>query len=145
MLRKVFAVSMLLGGLLLAGCKKEAVRVELSNVCSPDNEKKYLTTSGYLDPGSSVFCSNIGGGRMDCGLDVVASPGSKRVFGADIEEGSGSSEIEKLPSGYKKEDIKIHYDNGGLVNLSDKVTLTGQMSIAPDGSVCFMEVDKIEK
>lgn len=135
---------MVISGLFLAGCKKEAVRVELSNICSPDNEKKYVTTSGYLDPGSSVFCSNTGG-RMDCGLDVIADPGGKRVFGADIEEGSGASEIEKLSGSYKKEDIKIHYDNGGLVNLSDKVTLTGQMSIAPDGSVCFMEVDKIEK
>jgi len=135
---------MLLGGLLLAGCKKDAVRVELTNICSPENEKKYVTTSGYLDASGSVYCSNTGG-RMDCSLDLVANPGGKRVFGAEIEEGSGSSEIEKLPSGYKKEDVKIHYDNGGLVNLSDKVTLTGQMSIAPDGSVCFMEVDKIEK
>ena len=144
MLRKSFAVSILLAGLFLAGCKKDAVRVELSNICSSDNEKKYVVTSGYLDAGGAVYCSNTGG-RMDCSLDMIASPGGKRVFGAEIEEGSGASEIEKLPSGYKKEDIKIHYDNGSIVNLSDKVTLTGQMSIAPDGSVCFMEVDKIEK
>jgi len=144
MLRKLIAVSILFAGLFLAGCKKDAVRAELSNICSPDNEKKYVVTSGYLDPGGAVFCSNTGG-RMDCGLDVIANPGGKRVFGADIEQGSGASEIEKLPSGYKKEDIKIHDNNGGAINLSEKVTLTGQMSIAPDGSVCFMEVDKIEK
>ena len=145
MLRKLFAVSLLLGGSVLAGCKKDAVRAELSNICSPENEKKYLVTSGYLNDGGSIFCSNIGGGRMDCPFDVIAGPGGNRVFGADIEQGSGASEIEKLPSSYKKEDIKIHDSNGGVINLSDKVTLTGQMSIAPDGSVCFMEVDKIEK
>jgi hypothetical protein len=82
---------------------------------------------------------------MDCGLDVIANPGGNRVFGADIEQGSSANEIEKLPSGYKKEDVKIHDNQGNVIKLSDKVNLTGQMSIAPDGSVCFMEVDKIEK
>ena len=82
---------------------------------------------------------------MDCGLDLVGSLGGKRIFGADIEEGTGANQIEKLPSGYKDEDIKIHDNSGGLINMSNKVTVTGQMSIAPDGSVCFMEIDKIEK
>jgi len=91
MLRKLFAVSLLLGGSLLAGCKKDAVRAELSNICSPENEKKYVVTSGFLNDGGSVFCSNIGGGRMDCPFDVIAGPGGKRVFGADIEQGSGAS------------------------------------------------------
>jgi hypothetical protein len=129
-----------------AGCKsREAVQVDISKICSPDNEKKYVTTSGYLDDRGSVFCSNIGGGRMDCGFDVIAAPGGTRVFGGDIEEGSGANKIEKLESGYKREDIKIHDNNGNIIKLSDKVTLTGEMSIAPDGSVCFMEVDKIER
>jgi len=130
----------------LAGCKsREAVKVDISKICSPDNEKKYITTSGYLDDKGSIFCSNIGGGRMDCKFDVIASFGGPRVFGADIEEGSGANKIEKLESGYKREDIKIHDNGGNIIKLADKVNLTGEMSIAPDGSVCFMEVDKIEK
>ena len=131
--------------LLLAGCKKDAVSVEISKVCVADNEKKYIVTSGFLDDRGSIFCSNIGGGPVRCGLDVVANPGGTRVFSADIEEGSGSDEIEKLPSGYKSEDIKVHDNGGKVISLSDKVTLTGEMSITPDGSVCFMTVDKIEK
>jgi hypothetical protein len=141
----VFGLIILITLFLSAGCTKNAVPMELSKICASDNEKKYVVTSGFLDDRGSIFCSNIGGGRMDCGLDVIANPGGTKVFGADIEEGSGSSEIEKLPSGYKKEDIKIHDNSGAVIKLSDKVTLTGQMSIAPDGSVCFMEVDKIEK
>ena len=125
--------------------KQEAVPVDIGNICAADNEKKYVSTSGYLDDRGSIFCSNIGGGRLNCGMDVVTSPGGKKVFGADIEEGSGADEIEKLASGYKKEDIKIHDDKGAVISLSDKVKLTGQMSIAPDGSVCFMKVDRIER
>jgi hypothetical protein len=131
--------------LFFVGCTKEAVPVELSKVCSPDNEKKYIVTTGFLNDRGSIFCSNIGGGRMNCGMDVGAAPGGDKVFGADIEEGSGASEIEKLARGYKREDIKIHDNNGSVISLADKVTLTGQMSISPDGRVCFMTVDKIDR
>jgi hypothetical protein len=144
-MRQLFLSLAVFACFVLVGCSKTAVPVELSKVCSPDNEKKYVTTSGFLDDKGSIFCSNIGGGRMDCSLDVIENPGGNRVVGAEIEEGNGSSEIEKLPSGYKKDDVKIHDSQGGLIKISDKVNLTGQMSIAPDGSVCFMEVDKIEK
>ena len=145
LMKKIIALT-ILALAFLAGCKsREAVSVDLSKICAVDNEKKYVTTSGFIDDRGSVFCSNIGGGRMDCGFDVIAAPGGTRVFGADIEEGSGGNKVEKLESGYKSGDIKIHDNGGNIIKLSDKVTLTGEMSIAPDGSVCFMEVDKIEK
>jgi hypothetical protein len=141
-MKKVFFL--LIALILSAACTKEAVPVDLANVCSADNEKKYVSTSGYLDDKGGVFCSNIGG-RMDCGFAVLPEPGGEKKFSADIEQGSGADEVEKLDRGYKKEDIKIHDDKGVVINLSDKVKLTGQMSITPDGSVCFMKVDKIER
>ena len=128
-----------------SACTKQAVPVDIANICAADNDKKYVSTSGYLDDRGSIFCSNIGGGRMNCGMDVVASPGGAKVFSADIEEGSSADEIEKLESGYKREDIKIHDDKGAVISLSDKVKLTGKMTLTPDGSVCFMTVDKIER
>ena len=139
----------LISSLLLAGCTKNAVPVELSNVCSIDNEKKYISTSGFLEDKGGVFCSNTGG-RMDCGFAVMAAPGGDKVFSADIEQGSGANEVEKMERGYKKEDIKIHDNSGTVIKLSsDKVTLTGEMSIAPAApggvGVCFMKVDKIER
>ena len=145
---KTFGLLILASMILLAGCTKDAIPVELSNVCSINNEKKYISTSGFLDDKGGVFCSSIGG-RMDCGFTVMASPGSDRVFSADIEQGSGANEVEKLDRGYKKEDIKIHDNTGAILKPSDKVNLTGEMSIAPAApggqGVCFMKVDKIEK
>ena len=140
----ITALLVLTSILLLAGCTKDAVPVELSKVCSIDNEKKYISTSGFLDDKGGVFCSSIGG-RMDCGFAVLAAPGGDKVFSADIEQGSGANEVEKLDRGYKKEDIKIHDNGGAIIKPSDKVTLTGEMSITPDGTVCFMKVYKIEK
>ena len=127
-----------------SACTKQAVPVDLATVCAADNEKKYISTSGYLDDKGGVFCSNTGG-RMDCGFAVLAEPGGDKKFSADIEEGSGADQVEKLQSGYKTEDIKIHDDTAAIIKLSDKVKLTGRMSIVPDGSVCFMKVDKIER
>ena len=141
----LFGLLVLMPMLLLASCKKDAVSVEISKICAADNEKKYIVTSGYLEDRGSILCSTIGGGPVRCPLDVAVSAGGARVFTADIEEGSSADEIEKLPSGYKKEDIKVHDNGGKVIGLSDKVTLTGQMSITPDGSVCFMTVDKIER
>ena len=139
-------IVILITAFFLVGCAaKEATPVDISKICAADNEKKYVVTSGFLDDKGSIFCSNIGGGRLDCKLDVTAAPGAAKAFGADVEQGNGSNQIEKLPGGYKREDIKIHDNAGNIINLSDKVKLTGQMSILPDGSVCFMEVDKIEK
>ena len=143
-MRTINIVVILITTSFLVGCTREAVPVELSKVCVADNEKKYISTSGFLDDKGGVFCSSIGG-RMDCGFAVLAGPGGDKVFSADIEQGSGSNEVEKLDRGYKKEDIKIHDNTGAILKPSDKVTLTGEMSIAPDGSVCFMKVDKIEK
>lgn len=142
MKKKLFIV---LIGAIFSGCSKNAVPVDIANVCAADNDKKYVSTSGFLDDRGSIFCSNIGGGPVRCMMDVVAKTGDKKALAADIEQGSGSSEIEKLASGYKREDIKIHDNSGAVIKLTDKVTLTGAMSIVPDGSVCFITVDKIEK
>jgi hypothetical protein len=142
-LSSLVLVIVLMSAVLFTSCKKDATPVDLSNACAADNEKKYLSTVGYLNDGGSIYCSNTGG-RMDCSLDLVASPGGPRVLGAEIEEGNGSSEIEKFEGSYKKDDLKIHDANGGFVKIGDKVRITGEMSVVP-GSTCFMEIDKIEK
>jgi hypothetical protein len=64
---------------------------------------------------------------------------------ADIEQGSGANTVEKLEGSYKKEDLKIHDNLGGAVKIGDKVKLSGEMNVMPDGSFCFLKVTKIEK
>jgi hypothetical protein len=121
---------------------------DLGNACAPENEKQYLEVSGYIVPRSAVFCSNIGGGRLECGFDFSDSAGGEKKMSAEIEQGSGANTVDKLPSGYKKEDIKIRDNGGNPIALTDKVKVTGKMSIAPAApggqGVCFMQVEKIE-
>lgn len=137
------------GSILLAACvTPQGKPTDLANVCVPENDHQYLEVGGYIVPGSSVFCSNIGGGPVACRLDFSDSANGARKMGVDIPEGSGANSIEKLPSGYKKEDIKIRDNSGNVIALGDKVRVTGKASIAPGAGntpgVCFMQVEKIE-
>jgi hypothetical protein len=130
--------------LFITGCSKTAVPIEFSKACSQENEKKYLEISGFLDDKGGVFCSNIGG-RMDCGFTFLEKPGDAKGIKADIEQGSGANTVDKLERGYKKEDIKIRDNSGNVINMAEKVKITGEMNVTPDGSLCFVEVDKITK
>ena len=137
------------GLIVLTGCGTPTGKpTDLANACVPENDHQYLEVSGYIVPASSVFCSNIGGGPVACGLDFSDSAGGARKMGVDIPQGSGANSIDKLPSGYKKEDIKIRDNAGNAIALGDKVRVTGKTSIAPGAGntpgVCFMQVEKIE-
>ncbi len=133
----------------LAGCAVTGEPMEYADVCKIENDGKYVETKGYLADKGSVFCSNRGG-RMECGLRFSAKAGDKDGFNADIEVGSGSNTIDELPRGYKKEDIVVRGDNGGTIDLSKDVKVTGKLSSyqsqdAPGGIGCFIQVYKIEQ
>jgi hypothetical protein len=126
-------------------CDKKGVPVEFSNACNPANEKKYVEIAGFLDDGVGVFCSNIGGGRMECSFTLKENSSNEKGINVYLEEGSSSNEVEKLEKNYKKENIKIRANDGSLVRLEQRVKLTGEMNVTPDASTCFLKVTKIEK
>lgn len=145
MKRLLLALTIFCGFAFAACAAKQGEPVDIANACKPESDQKYYEIAGYLSASGSVFCSNIGSSRVECGLDFTDAPGGSKKFSADIAQGSGANSIEKLESGYKDSDIKIRDNGGQLISLSDKVKITGKMSTTPDGSVCFMQVDRIEK
>ena len=134
------------GALLFAACSEPepGTPVEFSKACVPENEKKIISVSGYLRPGASVFCSKHGG-RMECGFTFVETADAKKGFSADIEQGSGANTVDKLKSGYRREDVKIRDSAGNVINLAEKVRLSGKMNVTPDLKVCFLQVTRIER
>jgi len=140
----VFGTSMLLI-CFVSACNTTGVPTEIANACNADNEKKTLEVSGYLDARTSVYCSNRAG-RMECGFDFLDAPGGTKKFGTDIEQGSGANTVDEIKGSYKKEELKIRDNAGNQVAVgTDKVKVTGKMSIEPKMDVCFMQVYKIEK
>ncbi len=127
------------------GCNSTGTPVEFSKACSFENDKKYIEVNGFLDAKGAVYCSNTGGGPVRCSFKLLANPGDGKGFTADIERGTWANNVEELKSGYKIEDIKIHDNNGNIINLADKFKVTGKLNTVPDGSVCYLTVTKIEK
>jgi hypothetical protein len=131
---------------LAVSCNQTGVPVEYSKACAAENDKKYIEVSGFLNPGRSVYCSNTGGGPVRCGIDLLEAPTSEKVsLSADIERGNSANNIEEIKSSYKKEDVKIHDNNGNIINLADKVKITGKLNVVPGSDRCFITVSKIEK
>jgi hypothetical protein len=130
---------------LMAGCNTKGEPVEFARVCDEANEKKVVEVSGFLVEKGGVFCSNIGGGRLECGFTLTEKLGDEKGLKAEIAQGTSANSVEQLPKGYKKEDIKIRDNGGSIIAPSDKVKITGKMSIGPAGVPCFMQVDKIER
>ncbi|HEY0458359.1 MAG TPA: hypothetical protein VGC97_04350 [Pyrinomonadaceae bacterium] len=129
-----------------AACNQTGVPVEYSKACTAENDKKYIEVSGFLSPRRSVYCSNTGGGPVRCGVNLLEAPDSQKDnLSADIERGNGASNIEEIKGSFKKEDIKIHDQSGGIINLADKVKVTGKLNKIPDADQCYLTVSKIEK
>ena len=133
--------------LLMLGCAaKQGEPIDISAACNVTNDGKYVEIKGVIASPTSMFCSNIGSSRVNCPFDVLASPGGEKKLRIDIEQGTGANTLDKVGSGYKKEDIKVR-DNGGnqIVLDSDVVKLTGKLMVSPDAKVCLISVDRIEK
>lgn len=139
----------LAAGTFMSGCADvKGVPVEHANACNAENDKKVIEVSGFLEPRSFMYCSNRGG-RMECGFDLKDALGSDKIVRVDLEEGTSANMVEKLEKGFKREDVKIHDNTGAVIALTDKVRVTGKISIVPPfgnaEGVCFMQVSKIEK
>jgi hypothetical protein len=131
--------------ILFAACAaKQGEQMAFPTTCHDADDGKYVAITGYLTDGGSLYCSNTGG-RMDCNFTLTEKPDGGAKILASIEQGSGASSVEDFGDSYKKSDLKIHDNSGGMVKVGDKVTLTGKFSVIPGGSSCFITVDKIEK
>ncbi|HST51876.1 MAG TPA: hypothetical protein VLJ61_07685 [Pyrinomonadaceae bacterium] len=126
---------------------ESGVPVEFSKACSAENDKKTVEISGYLDGDEGVFCSEtvVGGGEYNCQYRLKEKPADQKGIKANIKEGKSANQAEELSAGYERKDIKIHAADGQIINIADKVKLTGEMSVSSDGSSCSMKVTKVEK
>ena len=115
-----------------------------AKACAVENDGKRVQMSGLLSPGRTVFCSNRSG-RMECGYRFTETPGTEKGITAYIAQGTGANGAEKLKSSYRREDVRIRDHGGNLINLSDKLKLTGKLSVTPDLSACFIDVTRIER
>lgn len=127
---------------LLNSCGESPELVAYTEVCN-QADGKAVQTEGYFVADSSVFCSNIGSNDVRCGLGFAATPGEKAGFTADVAEGTGRNQVGPILDDFAPEAIVFHAADGGEVHVTDKVSISGKLSVAPN--VCFIRVDTITK
>ena len=145
-MKNYLILAVLFLGCIAFGCGRPTTGtpVEFAQACTPENEKKYIEVSGFFDTAGGVYCSNRSG-RMECSFNFKENPTGDKKISAYIEQGTSANTVEELKSGFKREDIKIRDNGGSVINIADKVRVTGEMNVTPDAKVCFINVTKIEK
>lgn len=133
--------------LVMAACAPgPGTPVELGALCRASNDGERVAVEGYIDAGASIFCSNIGGGPVTCGLDLKEQTGDEPAATVYIPEGGGGGEIESVPEDFTRATLRIHADDGTLVGLNDRVRITGPVSVveSSESPVCFVTAEMIE-
>lgn len=127
---------------LLVSCGESPESVAFSEICK-QTDGKLVQTEGYFTADTSVFCSNIGSNDVRCGMGFAEAPGQKSGFTADVAQGTGNNQVAPIPDDFTPEAIVLHASDGGEVRLTDKVAISGKLSVAPN--VCLVRVDTIAK
>ena len=120
--------------------------VEYANVCDKGNDEKRVQVVGYLDNSGSAMCSSGYGRGMHCPVNFKNDLGSETSISADIDKGSGASEIDEVEKG---KGLKIKDDKGEFIERTQKVKIIADVKVydRPGESTpgCYVMVNKIEK
>jgi hypothetical protein len=126
----------------------EGIAVEYGKLCALENNGKRVNTEGYLELGSTSFCSGKKG-DISCRLDFKEQPDSARNITAYVTEGNGANQMEKVPDNYKPSDLKLRAEDSSMISPRDKVKISGDvisMNVGPNGeNSCSITVKKIER
>lgn len=133
----IFAVA-----LLIVSCSSEPVFVKAEELCQEQYKKKDVITEGILIAPSSFY-------TMGSTVTLMLESSSKTTVPSIVflnynNDHEKKNMIEPLKDGFSEEDIKIYDNEGNLVNLGEKVRITGELS-GGSKSYCELWVKKLEK
>ena len=122
--------------------------VEYTNLCDKANDDKRVQVTGFLDNNGSAMCSSGYGHPMECPIRFKDALENEKWINADIDMGSGSSEVGEVEKG---KGLKIKDDNGDFIERTQKVKLTADLRVFETppsdqkSAGCVLNVVKIEK
>lgn len=108
-----------------------------SNYNTQANHEKQISLEGYLRLPASAMVSDT----MLLDLNETAEPKSKSVS-VSLYIGSSANHVEKPPKDYTDKDLKVHANDGSLIEPNQKVRVSGKFIFsASGGSILFKPVD----
>lgn len=109
--------------------------VAIAEACALENDGQQATVNGYFQLDFMVFCTD------SCILEFAETPDGESLLSPDIKVGSGRNQMSELPDDFIDADFQVKTQDGTKLGLSDRMQISGKMSIAPN--VCLMYVDQI--
>lgn len=132
---------MLISGVLfVASCQHHPAPGEsVEEVCSPANDGKSVSVSGYLASPGFMLCSDT------CQLAIRARKDDRQpALTINVPVGDGSNQVAKLPERFKVSDLRVQDHAGKKVGHLSPVRATGKALIR-GGSCQLVRLEKIEK
>lgn len=128
--------------LLIVSCSSEPVFVKAEDLCTPEYKKKEVITEGVLRVPSSFYTMGSTVTLMLVASNKVNVPSI--VFLNYNNNKEKKNMIEPLKDNFSEEDIKIYDNDGNLVQLGEKVRITGELT-GGSKDYCELWVHKLEK
>ncbi|MBS2035346.1 hypothetical protein JST97_10180 [bacterium] len=132
--------SLILLAILAWGCSSPpppATPQTFSTYNTQANHEKQISLEGYLRFPAAALVSDT----MILDLAESLEPKAK-VASVSTKVGSSANQVEKPPKDYTDKDLKVHANDGSLVELNQKVRVSGKLIYsASGGSILFAPVD----
>lgn len=119
---------------ILGLCLMALVQVGCGKATPPATPITYDATNSEANNGKQV--SLVGYARLPVMMSVSdtmlielheQADGKGKHVNFDVPIGTGANQLEKPPSRYKKEDLKLHASDGTVVGPDDKIRVSGEL------------------
>jgi hypothetical protein len=128
-----------LGLVSLCGCSSPpppATPMTFANFNTKENDHKQISIEGYARIPAACMVSDT------MLVDLVESPDSKaKPLPFSCRVGSSANHVEKPPKNYTAKDLKLHANDGSLVEPGQKIRVAGQLIFSTSSSILFAPID----
>lgn len=107
-----------------------------SNFNVQANHQKQISLEGYLRLPVSALVSDT----MLVDLLETPDPKAKNVP-VSLYIGSGANQVEKPPKDYTEKDLRVHANDGSLIDPQQKVRVSGKLIYGNPGTILYKPVD----
>ncbi len=129
----------LLSSLLCAACSSPpppATPQTFANYNTQANDQKQISLEGYLRLPVSALVSDT------MLLDLVEAPDSKgKPASVSLYVGTSANQVENPPKDYTEKDLKVHANDGSLIEPNQKVRVSARLIFNPSASILYKPVD----
>ena len=113
-----------------------ATPMTFANYNSKANHQKQISLECYLRLPTAALISDT------MLLDLIETPDSKsKPLPVSLRVGSSANQVEKPPKDYSDKDLKVHANDGTLIQANQKVRVSGKLIYSSTSSILFAPVD----